>query len=1098
MPKERIHMSRDSRRALATLAFTMLLPLGALAQPIGPGPTLHSAGPIRRFVEELNRTGGIRKSSDDEIVAAARAAGVVGTETDHVRAGETILRLLLSKLREDGKLSDGEPDHSASADPAGDSGPLAFGAGGTAEVEPNDTIATAQVLTCGETICASFQVAGDYDYFAFTPAVETRAVFTTTGDPGGDTRILVGVDRGFSSWFAGNDDTPGGSDRYSTCTVPCLAAGTRYLCRVEEMTLQAGIHYSLTISCTPTSDVPEVEWNGDYFDATDVGTAPFTACGLGSFGGVTDLDYLRFSLPADSLCTIENGPSSTDLLLLLGLLPSGRRLNFATSGNPGGERFTVGLRAGTYYVLNSDRKFQDQGAKGPWECTVSTAPPGEDDELEPDDTPATAFPIECNRTVHALSMADLTSGDTDYYAFTIPPGPSQPVSIRTGPSSADTFLALVAGDGVTVLASNDDVDPAHGLVDSEVDATLAPGSYFARVGNFLGPFPGAFGYTISILCPTDFREQEPNGTAATASPGLACGTSIAGRVGPISFGVPDVDYYSLTVASESAVTATLAGGANSADVAFLQPDGSTVIVHGTNSAIATLDAGSYFVRVTGLDTAGFDYMLLAACGPTPTPGDAEPNGDVPLANATSGCGDARIGLLSPRDSDVDYWSFTLSQWSLVTIQVTVPDQRSSVDPFLRIVDPTGNPLRVNDDFQGTSEARIEMNLPPGTWYAAVSSATTNASPDPRPDKDLYEIHVASCAASICSSAQPLPIDDGHTVAGTIASDPSSSRPMGCLEFTTIAPSTKIDVTVTSSTIEPSVFLVDATNAYLDYDDDDGDGEAANLTDTVPAGTYFLRVQNFGASPGDYAATLRFVTPDGAAESEPNDSTATANPLANFSVATGRLSSSADVDVYSFAVTGGTHAVTLIGRTSRDHDNSPQQATDLTLSILDGGGALIVSQNSDDGPDADEMLVRELPAGSYFARVSTSAPVDPRAGAYDLELRVADVSLSLSPTHGPLLPCGGVMSFTASGTSLRSSLFSATYRLQISIDGGAPTTLVTKTRGLNPGVTASKTFTRTLSQWLHGACPPSGSHVRVIFTATQGSQVARTTYACTVP
>jgi hypothetical protein len=1073
----------------ATLLGGAMLPMGSAFAQDGREPVLQSAEPIRLFVKELNKNGQLRKMSDSQIVEAARAQGLVGTETDHVRAGETYLRDMLAKLRAIGKLGDGERNVPAGGDAAGDGGALGFGGSGIAEVEPNDSIATAQAINCGDTVCGQITIAGDIDYYAVTPAVQSRIVFSTVGDPGGDTVIRVYTAGG--QQLGVNDDTPGGSNFFSTCTVPCLAAGTTYYVSVIDFAGGAGLNYGLTASCTATTDTPETEANNTAATGTNMGAAPFSACGLCALAGGGDLDYLRFTVAADAVCTITNGPSSADLTLMLGNGASNTRMNFAQTANRGGESFTVGLRAGTYFLRNRNNKFAGEEPIS-WQCSVATAAPTANDELEPDNTTATAFPVVCNQTINAFSMADLTSGDTDYYTFTIPAGPNQSVSVTTGPAAADTFLVLYDST-FAVLGFNDDVDTANSLFNSEVDATLAPGTYFARVTNFLGGGVPAFAYNFTVACPAGNYEAEPNDTSASASPGLACATSIGARVGPTG----DIDYYSLTLATEQAVTATFAGAGHSATVSFLQSDGTTVITSGTNSAVGTLDAGSYFIRVSNANAAGFDYTLTASCTATPVPVDSEPNDNVGNANATAGCGDSKVGLLSPRDSDVDYWSFNIAQWSLVTVSVTVPDQRSSVDPFLLIVDPMGNPLRVNDNFQNTINSQIVMNLPPGTWYAAVRSNTTGANPDPRPDKDLYEIHIVSCTASVCSTSQPLKIDNGFTVAGAITSSLSSSRPMGCLTFTTCA-TAKVDVTVSSTSIEPSVILTDGSNNYIDYDDDDGDGEAANITDTIPAGTYFLRVQNFGIAIGNFSVTLHFTTQDGPAESEPNDSAALANPLADQTVVTGRLSSGSDVDYYSFSVTGGVHGVTLISRSSRDHDNSPQQATDITLSLYTATPTLLLSQNTDNGPDADETIIDELPAGNYLVAVSTSAPVDPKAGAYDLELRVADVSVSLTPTHTVTLPCSSVMSFTGSGTNLRSAFVTATYQLEVSVNCGAPTVILTKTKGLNPHQSASKAFTRTLAQWLHNACPAPGSHVQIILTATQGvSQIASTTYDFTV-
>ncbi len=1086
MKGRRNHMTHSIRNVLRTCLIATLLvgaawpAAPALAQVVRETPGVEeeridsatsSLEPIRLFVKELNRSGELRRMTREQVTERLRNAGLF-LESD-AAATAYVERLVRDVYL--GKLSDGE----RSVPPIDLSeleGTVLGIGGGTAEIEPNDSTATAQAVICGEVICGSISPATDVDYYVLTPGAQTEGLFVTAGDPGGDTVITVYNAAG--SEIGHNDDSPGGADFYSTCIVPCLASGSAVYVKVSSFGGLATItNVSMTVvSCTLTTDVVEIEPNGTYATATAMGPAPVRGCGTAG-AAAADVDLMSFSLAADSLVTIINGPANADVSLRL-FLPTGPTLWFDNNnGAPGGSQITVGLRAGTY-INRARSKFGNSPAQN-WSMPIQVAPPT-DVELEPDGTVATASPLNCNQTLSCVIMENLTAGgDLDYYSLTIPAGPSQPIALITGPTTADTNLTLIDTDGTTVLAFNEDIDLANSNVAAEIDATLAPGTYFVLAQGHIGSGQvPAVPYTLTCLCPTGNVESEDNGLPATADAGLACGATVDGRIGVLG----DVDYWSLTLVTEQQLTASIAGtGGNSVNVAFIALDGTTVISSGTNGATTTLDAGSYYVRVTGGSTAGHAYMLNLACVATPVPVDVEVNDTIATANASS-CADDKVGLLMPRDTDIDYWSFSLGSWTLVTVTVDVPDSRSSVNPFVRIVDASGNPIRTDNNSGGGVNARIKMSLPPGTWYAAVTSATGGGDPDPRPDKDLYEIHI-DCEPTQCLAPQPFCINNGFTLGGSI----NVARQMACYTFTTSAPNTRVSASVSSITIEPSIFLTDGSDNYLDYDDDDGDGEGADLCYTLPAaGTYLMRVQNFGSGTGSYAIRFEYVSTPNQTESEPNDGTGSAQSLNNFDTVHGALSSGSDVDYYSITLAAATN-LAVTASSCAGHDNYPQAATDLTVSLYNSGGGLIVSQNTDNGADADEALDSELSAGSYFVAVS-GTPGD--TGEYDLTLKAADARILLEPTaiHPVKARCSDLVPIHARVTNLRSALMSAQYTLQLKVGANPPSNIIVTNRNLTANLVVDRTFNRTLSYWLGRAgipCPGAPTPARFVLFARQG-------------
>ncbi len=146
---------------------------------------------------------------------------------------------------------------------------------------------------------------------------------------------------------------------------------------------------------------------------------------------------------------------------------------------------------------------------------------------------------------------------------------------------------------------------------------------------------------------------------------------------------------------------------------------------------------------------------------------------------------------------------------------------------------------------------------------------------------------------------------------------------------------------------PTVELVDSASNLLARAAD-----GSRIIATVPAaGTYYVRVlpqSQLATYTGSYAVTVTTATFSGTTETESNDSLATANPLSSTSTSfRGSLSSSGDVDHFSFAGTGG-RAVAI--RSSHVASRTPamrlyDSGNNLVASSLDGTGLSFVLPSS---------------------------------------------------------------------------------------------------------------------------------------------------------
>lgn len=137
------------------------------------------------------------------------------------------------------------------------------------EVEPNDTPATAQVVTVGTQIDASLSALMDSDWYTFTIPTFTRIRVHTSGQ---DTRLAL-VDGAGTTYLAVDDDTRTSTYGYATELAMNLAAGT-YMVHVASYASASTFGaYTLDIAELPLTvhDAVEVEPNDTHLTATPTG-----------------------------------------------------------------------------------------------------------------------------------------------------------------------------------------------------------------------------------------------------------------------------------------------------------------------------------------------------------------------------------------------------------------------------------------------------------------------------------------------------------------------------------------------------------------------------------------------------------------------------------------------------------------------------------------------------------------------------------------------------------------------------------------------------------------------------------------------------------
>jgi len=216
---------------------------------------------------------------------------------------------------------------------------------------------------------------------------------------------------------------------------------------------------------------------------------------------------------------------------------------------------------------------------------------------------------------------------------------------------------------------------------------------------------------------------------------------------------------------------------------------------------------------------------------------------------------------------------------------------------------------------------------------------------------------------------------------------------------------------------------------IEGDDDDGTGNGADGTietglasiiagrTIAVTGTYYVRVRAFSATAiiNPYSLYVTVTTGTTGADTEPNNSAATAQPLfgGGSAVSPGQLSPDGDEDFYSIQVTSpGTYSLVADGDPERDGTG-----TDLVLDLFetDGTTLLLSIDSSITGslanPAAEGAAYSLAAVGTYYVRVRNFSATG--TGTYTLMVAGADCGLvcpaNITVSNDPN-QCGAVVTY----------------------------------------------------------------------------------------
>ncbi|MGH7537881.1 MAG: pre-peptidase C-terminal domain-containing protein [Gemmatimonadales bacterium] len=347
-------------------------------------------------------------------------------------------------------------------------------------------------------------------------------------------------------------------------------------------------------------------------------------------------------------------------------------------------------------------------------------------ESEPNNSPATADTTTLGD--QATGSID-PAGDADYWYFLATAGQFVEIDVDAAQfgSPLDPTLELLASDGVTSLAFNDDFDGLDSRLSYQIQTS---GAYYAVIRGFGGS--GGAGQTYAInfaafTCDVVGTENEPNNTTAAAR-AVSLDTDGTGEICPSV----DEDYWSFPVSAgtiiELDIDASQFGSPLNPVLGLFARDGFTLLAFnddadGLDSRLTyRIDTtGTYFAGVAGYAGGpGYTYTIhfrTFTCDVVGT--ENEPNDSLSLARAVS-LGTDGTGVICP-SFDEDYWSFTATAGTTVELDVDAQSLGSPLDAILGLFASDSTLLAFSDDVDGF-DPRIEYTLSSGgTFYVGVAA-----------------------------------------------------------------------------------------------------------------------------------------------------------------------------------------------------------------------------------------------------------------------------------------------------------------------------------------------------------------------------------------
>jgi Ca2+-binding RTX toxin-like protein len=463
-------------------------------------------------------------------------------------------------------------------------------------------------------------------------------------------------------------------------------------------------------------------------------------------------------------------------------------------------------------------------------------------------------------------------------------------------------------------------------------------------------------------------ETESNDSGATANQ-LSSGSSMSGQLSSSS----DLDWYKLTVAAPGVITVALDVPTNSTfsdyfGLSFYNTSGAlqnsyTTGVDGTYRFSASA-AGTYYLLMNapGYSYSGGSYSLTATHAAGSVAGyETESNDSGATANQLSS-GSSMSGQLSS-SSDLDWYKLTVAAPGVITVALDVPTNSTFSDYFgLSFYNTSGALLgRYGTGIDRTFQFSASQV---GTYYFRVDA------PGYYFNNGSYSLTATSGASSNDQELEPNDDDanviaSGRQVRGQLSTIDDidwfvlASEGTGDLQIAFDAP------TDSTSTDYFRVWVYDEDANLLA-----SRATGRDISFTVGArtkGNYFVAITSAGNvyyNLGQYGLTVTAIASSVNRESEPNDTSTSADDVSLNEPILGQLAASDDEDYYAVTMSSpGVLTLSFDGPTNSNFTNY------FTVSVFSPTGTLLGTRSTGSDTSLD---VKATTAGRYTAVISAAS------------------------------------------------------------------------------------------------------------------------------
>ncbi|NJN12549.1 MAG: hypothetical protein HC815_33155 [Richelia sp. RM1_1_1] len=762
-----------------------------------------------------------------------------------------------------------------------------------------------------------------------------------------------------------------------------LKAGSYYI-RVANYSIGTGTSYKLEASATSLGPIPE-DIAGDNLDkAFDLGTLNTDGITvnefIGDFNGLVNdfSDYYRFDLAQNSTVSLKLSGLSTNADLYLYNSDGSRELISSTNTDNVDETINLNLKAGSYYFRVSGGYTQGTTYQLEASATSLGAIPvdiaGENFDKAYDLGTLGSDGVTVNDFIGDFNQ--LVDDYVDYYKFDL--AENSTVNLKLSELSANATLYLHNSDASRLLELSNNADNAS----EEIIRNLKAGSYYIIVIDSSSAASTTYKLEASATSlgaiPEDIAGENRD-KAYYLGTLNSDGITVNDFIGDFNGLVDDIyDYYKFDLAENSTVNLKLSKLSANATLFLYNSDGSRILESSNNldndDEVITrnLKAGSYYINVIDSSSgAGTNYKLEASAtslGATPVDiagENIDKAYDLGALNSDGVTVNDFIGDFNGLvDDNNDYYKFELTENSTVNLKLS----ELSANAALYLYDSDGSRTLESSNNSENDDEIITRNLKAGNYYIRVIDSSSGAG-------TTYKLEASANPTQIDDSNQFDTATDIGTLSATaltINDSVGNNNSSDYYKFE-LAENSTVNLKLSELSANATLYLYNSDGSRELIRSSNSDNANEIITRNLQVGTYHIRVADASNNGTTYkleaSATSLGATPvDSAGENF--DQAKDLGTLGSDKLTINEFIGSFNGlvydsdDYYKFELADNSTVNLKLSELSKN-------AT-LYLYNSDGSTELIRSSNSD---NADEIITRNLQAGSYHIRVTNISSIE---------------------------------------------------------------------------------------------------------------------------